>query len=65
MQRRLAAILIADVTGYGRLSEANEEQTRAQFQSDLKDILGQQSPPTMAAWSRRQEMACLWNSAAS
>jgi hypothetical protein len=38
MQRRLAAILIADVAGYGRLSEANEEQTRAQFQADLKDI---------------------------
>ncbi|RZI60252.1 MAG: adenylate/guanylate cyclase domain-containing protein [Pseudomonas sp.] len=45
MQRRLAAILIADVAGYGSLSDANEEETRAQFQVGLKDILG----PAIAA----------------
>jgi adenylate cyclase len=29
MERRLAAVLIADVVGYGRLSQADEEGTRA------------------------------------
>jgi adenylate cyclase len=38
MERRLAAVLIADVVGYGRLSHVDEEGTRARFQADLKDI---------------------------
>src|SRR6187399_2171299 len=38
MERRLAAVLIADVVGYGRLSQVDEEGTRARFQSDLKEI---------------------------
>lgn len=38
MERRLAAVLMADVVGYSRLSEIDEEGTRARFQSDLKDI---------------------------
>ncbi|HEX6118905.1 MAG TPA: adenylate/guanylate cyclase domain-containing protein [Dongiaceae bacterium] len=38
MDRRLAAVLIADVVGYGRLSQADEEGTRARFQSDLHEI---------------------------
>jgi adenylate cyclase len=38
MERRLAAVLIADVAGYGRLSEADEEGTRARFQADLHEI---------------------------
>jgi len=38
MERRLAAILVADVVGYSRLSEADEEHTRALFQSDLENI---------------------------
>ncbi len=37
MDRRLAAVLIADVVGYGRLSQIDEEGTRARFQSDLKE----------------------------
>lgn len=39
MERRLAAVLIADVAGYSRLSRLDEEGTRAKFQSDLHDIL--------------------------
>ncbi|WP_271899299.1 hypothetical protein [Candidatus Phyllobacterium onerii] len=35
MERHLAAILIADVVGYGRLSRIDEEGTRAHFQTDL------------------------------
>ena len=38
MERRLAAVLIADVAGYGRLSEADEEGTRARFQADLHEV---------------------------
>ncbi|WP_312406270.1 adenylate/guanylate cyclase domain-containing protein [Rhizobium sp.] len=38
MERRLAAILIADVVGYSRLSEIDEERTRAQFRSDTYNI---------------------------
>ncbi|MDI7864451.1 adenylate cyclase [Rhizobiaceae bacterium n13] len=36
MERRLAAVLIADVVGYSRLSEIDEEGTRTRFQSDLR-----------------------------
>ena len=39
MQRRLAAILIADVVGYSRLSHVDEEGTRRRFQSDLRQVL--------------------------
>jgi adenylate cyclase len=44
MERRLAAVLIADVTGYGRLSQADEEGTRARFQADLREVF----EPTIA-----------------
>ncbi|OCP11151.1 MULTISPECIES: adenylate/guanylate cyclase domain-containing protein [unclassified Ensifer] len=39
MERRLAAVLIADVVGYSRLSRLDEEGTRLRFQSDLGNIL--------------------------
>ncbi|TBZ14781.1 adenylate/guanylate cyclase domain-containing protein [Rhizobium leguminosarum] len=38
MERRLAAILIADVVGYSRLSQIDEEGTRARFQADQNDV---------------------------
>ncbi len=38
MERHLAAVLIADVVGYGRLSQIDEEGTRARFQSDLREV---------------------------
>ncbi|MGH6858837.1 MAG: adenylate/guanylate cyclase domain-containing protein [Phyllobacterium sp.] len=38
MERRLAAVLIADVVGYTRLSQIDEEGTRALFQADMADI---------------------------
>jgi adenylate cyclase len=44
MERRLSAVLIADVVGYGRLSQIDEEGTRARFQADLKGIF----EPTIA-----------------
>ena len=38
MDRRLAAVFIADVVGYVRLSQADEEGTRARFQNDLHEV---------------------------
>jgi TolB-like protein/class 3 adenylate cyclase/Flp pilus assembly protein TadD len=38
MVRRLAAVMMADVAGYGRLSQDDEEGTRARFQADLRDV---------------------------
>ncbi|WP_274628268.1 adenylate/guanylate cyclase domain-containing protein [Arvimicrobium flavum] len=38
MERRLAAVMIADVAGYSRLSRADEEGTRARFLSDLNEV---------------------------
>src|SRR5439155_26138188 len=38
MERRLAAILIADVVGYSRLSHVDEEGTRTRFLTHLKEI---------------------------
>jgi TolB-like protein/class 3 adenylate cyclase/Tfp pilus assembly protein PilF len=40
MERRLAAVLIADVVGYSRLSQADEEGTRTRFQADLQEVFG-------------------------
>ena len=48
MQRRLAAVMVADVVGYGRLSQVDEEGTRARFQADLKEIF----EPKIAAHQR-------------
>ena len=38
MERRLAAVLIADVVAYVRLSQADEEGTTARFQADLREF---------------------------
>jgi adenylate cyclase len=39
MERHLAAILIADVVGYSRLSQIDEEGTRRRFQLDMQTVL--------------------------
>lgn len=38
MERRLAAIMIADVAGYTRLSQIDEEGTRRSFQTDMDEV---------------------------
>ncbi|MEI2296710.1 adenylate/guanylate cyclase domain-containing protein [Ensifer sp. MJa1] len=38
MERRLAAVLIADVVGYGQRSQLDEEGTRALFQTDMTQL---------------------------
>jgi adenylate cyclase len=42
VQRRLAAILAADVVGYSRLMEADEEDTRARLRSLQSDLIDPQ-----------------------
>ena len=49
MERRLAAVLIADVVGYGRLSQVDEEGTRLRFQADLREVV----EPSIAEHSGR------------
>src|SRR5436190_21400975 len=49
MDRRLAAVLIADVVGYVRLSQADEEGTRARFKNDLLEVF----EPAIAAHDGR------------
>ena len=39
VQRRLAAVLVADVVGYSRLIEADEEGTRARLRSLQAEII--------------------------
>jgi TolB-like protein/class 3 adenylate cyclase len=38
VERRLAAVLIADCVGYGRLTQADEEGTRARFNANLHEV---------------------------
>jgi class 3 adenylate cyclase len=45
MERRFAALLIADVVGYVRLSQADEVGRRAWFQADLDEVF----EPTITA----------------
>jgi hypothetical protein len=45
MERRFAALLIADVVGYVRLSQADELGKRARFQATLTRFSSQPSPP--------------------
>lgn len=49
MERRLAAVMIVDVAGYGRLGQADEEGTRARFQADLHEVF----EPKIAAQKKR------------
>jgi adenylate cyclase len=53
MERRLAAILFADVVGYSKLSDLDEEGTRTRFLADLKEII--ESTITV----RRRPTGCL------
>jgi hypothetical protein len=72
MERRLAAVMIADVAGYGHLSQVDEEGTRARFQADLHDIFepnllasgsGTNSPPAAArasSWAATRRSATMF-----
>ena len=49
MERRLSAVLIADVVGYSRLTQRDEEGTRARF----NDLLGSIIRPALERYSGR------------
>ena len=60
-QRRLAAIMIADVVGYSRLMELDEAGTFARLKSRRASILTPISAPMEAVWSKSWAMECSWN----
>ena len=75
VQRRLAAILAADVVGYSRLMEADEEGTRARLRKVQSELIDPQiaadggvslKPLAMAYWWSFQApwtlFAMLWQS---
>ena len=55
IQRRLAAILVADVVGYSRLIEADEEGTRARLRSLLAELIEPRIAADMVGYSRPME----------
>ena len=59
VQRRLAAILAADVVGYSALMQRAEEATYAGFERLKRELSSQASPATKADLSRQRAMAHL------
>ena len=55
-QRRLAAILVADVVGYSKLIGSDEVGTLAQLQALRTESLSPNSPSTLGGCSSRSEM---------
>ena len=53
IERRLAAILAADVAGYSRLTGVDEEGTHVQLQAHLRALVDPKVART--PWPRRQE----------
>ena len=47
-QRKLAAILVADVVGFSRLTGADEDRTLARLRALRSDLID----PTIAQWAR-------------
>ena len=58
MQRRLAAILAADVVGYSRLMGTDEIGTITSLKSHRRELVDQVSRNTVAALSRLLATAC-------
>lgn len=52
IQRRLAAVIAADVVGYSRLMETDEAGTLATLKSDASKCCSRWSLGTMAGFSR-------------
>jgi adenylate cyclase len=57
-ERRLAAILAADVAGYSRLIGADEEGTLNRLKSVRAESSTQKLRSIMVGWSRRRATAC-------
>ena len=57
VQRRLAAILAADVVGYSALMQRAEEATYAEFERLKRELIEPSLARTKAALSRQRVMA--------
>jgi hypothetical protein len=64
IERRLAAILAADVAGYSRLTGVDEEGTHVQLRSICAPLSILRLPNTVAGSSRTPETGC-WLSLAA
>ena len=64
-ERRLAAILAADMVGYSRLMEADEAGTLARLKTHRVELIDPAVAKNRAASSRRPATACWWSSTAS
>jgi class 3 adenylate cyclase len=60
VERRLAAVLAADVAGYSRLMGANEEGTLARLKA-VRKTLSTQSLPLTAVGSSRLPVTACWS----
>ena len=58
VERRLAAILAADVAGYSRLMGSDEEGTLAGLKAHRAELWSPRSPSTAAGWSNAPATAC-------
>jgi len=63
-QRRLAAIVSADVAGYSRLMGRDESATLAALKALQSEIVDPSIPSTTGASSSRPATACCWSSPA-
>ena len=64
VERRLTAILAADVAGYSRLTGLDEEGTHVQLQDHLRTLVDPKMANTAAVLSRTPAMGC-WLSLAA
>ena len=64
-ERRLAAVLAADMVGYSRLMEADEAGTLARLKTHRLELIDPAIAKNRAASSRRPATACWWSSTAS
>ena len=65
VERRLAAILAADVAGYSRLMGADEEGTLERLKALRRELIDPKIAEHRAASSRPPATACWWNLPAS
>jgi class 3 adenylate cyclase len=56
-QRRLAAVLAADVVGYSRLMSVDEMSTLTSLKAHRRELIDPRSPDIMGVSSRRPAMA--------
>lgn len=63
-QRRLAAIVSADVAGYSRLMGRDESGTLDELKAVRREVVDPRMPSTMGVSSRPLAMVCCWSSRA-